>query len=962
MKEREIFEAALGIEDEQLIQAFLAEHCSENPDLKKRIASALGAHRKLGSFLEQPVADFTFTDELPGLESPGQIIGPYELKERMGTGGMGVVWAAVQKEPIRRKVAIKLIKPGMDSEQVLARFDAEREALSLMDHPNIANVLDAGTTSQGRPFFVMELIQGKPITEYCDSNKLPVSDRLRLFVQVCRAVQHAHQKGIIHRDIKPQNVLVTEKDGDPLPKVIDFGVAKALYRPLTDHSIYTAVFHAIGTMAYMSPEQAGLSSNDVDSRADVYGLGTLLYELLTGQTPFRKEELASAAFDKACQIIRDQEPCKPSATVGTMGDQASSVSDLRQTNPARLQRLIRGELDWIVLKALEKNRNRRYESASSLGDDIHRYLNGSPVSVSPPSTVYRLSRFVRRHRLAIGVGSLLAASLLIGLTISTNLALKNKRLLIAETATKEVLRAANRDLTKSRSALADVSYTRGIMSSYAEWANANPQRVAELLESTRRQCERENQQPGIEWHLLWQQLQRDHADTGGVTLGTTNPFTKVSFSRDSATLAIPMLRSGIRFVDTRTGNQEDVLLDDSDQGISAITATFSPVDDMLLVGVKTTERKGQLYQLDRDGGWSHLMDLEFEPWLIQFSPNGDLVSIDSARSGRRPPRSMVKMYRRSDWQLLWQQEPEIGPLAFIDNGRQIASIDNGKLTVRDAETGKVIESISGPPTPSEPHLTPDGLSLITPSETSVTTWTLNPIRRVSVMPASVGSYQMAISKTEPFIVAWQQDRRAVEIREWKTNRLIRRIVENVDAEHIAMAPNGHYLATIALTGRIKLWDIRRSHQPFTETHTSEWFYTLASSPKGDEVAMPFGPRGFKLWNTTNGRSRLIEAAHSDYVAGLDISPDGQWVTTGAFDGCVRIWNLKTLRLEKSLADDLAAVWAVKFSRMDSELPQWRTADRFMSGTSTRVASLQRSKILTGFATIPSIFSRMKTAS
>ena len=263
------------------------------------------------------------------------------------------------------------------------------------------------------------------------------------------------------------------------------------------------------------------------------------------------------------------------------------------------------------------------------------------------------------------------------------------------------------------------------------------------------------------------------------------------------------------------------------------------------------------------------------------------------------------MYRRSDWQLLWQQTPEIGQVEFIDNGRQIVSIDNGMLTVRGAETGEVVESVSAPPTSLEPHLTLDGLSLITPDETSVTTWAFNPIRRVSVMPVRVGSYQIAVTKTEPFIVARQQDRRAVEIREWETNRLIRRVVENVDAERIAIAPNGHYLATIALTGRIKLWDIRKSHQPFTETRTSMWFITLASNPKGDEVAMPFGPHGFKLWNTNDGRSRLIEAAHSDYVAGLDISPDGQWVVTGAFDGCVRIWNSKTLRLEKSLAERFA---------------------------------------------------------
>jgi serine/threonine-protein kinase len=344
------------------------------------------------------------------------VIGPYHLLEPIGEGGFGVVFMAEQQQPVRRKVALKVLKPGMDSRQVIARFEAERQALALMDHPNIARILDAGQTPAGRPYFVMELVKGIPITDYCDQAGLPVRGRLELFVAVCRAVQHAHQKGIIHRDIKPANVLVTLHDGTPVAKVIDFGVAKALGQPLTDKALFTGFAQLVGTPLYMSPEQAALGGLDVDTRCDVYALGVLLYELLTGTTPFDSGRLRTASFDEVRRIIREEEPARPSRRLSTPGRATTGVSAPRRGDPKRLGRLFRGELDWVVMKCLEKDRNRRYDTAGGLAGDVENYLHDRPVLACPPSVVYRVRTFARRKKTGLAVAGLvlLAAALLGG--------------------------------------------------------------------------------------------------------------------------------------------------------------------------------------------------------------------------------------------------------------------------------------------------------------------------------------------------------------------------------------------------------------------------------------------------------------------------------------------------------------------------------------------------------------------
>jgi len=411
-----IFAEAIAIETEQQRAAFLDEACGSDPELRREVERLVCDHFRAGAFLERPAAQFCATVDEPTLsEAPGTVIGPYKLMEQIGEGGFGLVFIAEQHHPVRRKIALKVVKPGMDTRQVVARFEAERQALALMDHPNIARVLDGGATESGRPYFVMELVRGAPITQFCDDHRLTPRDRLGLFVSVCSAVQHAHQKGIIHRDLKPSNVLVTSHDGAPVVKIIDFGIAKAVGQKLTEKTLYTNFTQMVGTPMYMSPEQAGQSGLDVDTRTDIYSLGVLLYELLTGTTPFDRERFGTVPFDEVRRIIREEEPAKPSARISTIGAAAATASTNRQCDPRRLSRLVRGELDWIVMKCLEKDRTRRYESAGGLARDVERYLHDEPVLAGPPSAAYRLRKYARKYKTALAFSGTIAA-LLVGAT------------------------------------------------------------------------------------------------------------------------------------------------------------------------------------------------------------------------------------------------------------------------------------------------------------------------------------------------------------------------------------------------------------------------------------------------------------------------------------------------------------------------------------------------------------------
>ncbi|HEX3626623.1 MAG TPA: tetratricopeptide repeat protein [Verrucomicrobiae bacterium] len=408
--------------------AFLDAACPDDPDLRRRIEELLAVAGETSTFMETPAGDLLNPGEFSratATEKPGERIGRYELLETIGEGGCGVVYKASQEEPVRRLVALKIIKLGMDTRSVIARFEAERQALALMDHPNIAKVLDAGATNTGRPYFVMEIVDGVKITDFCDQHNLSTSDRLKLFIQVCHAVQHAHQKGIIHRDIKPSNILVTMTDGVPVPKVIDFGIAKATHGKLTDKTFVTALGHFIGTPAYMSPEQADARESDVDTRSDIYSLGVLLYELLTGHTLFDAKELARSGVDGIRRSIREQDPPPPSTRLSTMEETAlRDIARHRKSDSSQLIHTVRGDLDWIAMKALDKERTRRYETTNALALDIRRYLANEPITARPPSRVYQFQKLVRRHRLGFVAAAVIGLALTVGVAVSIRASIK----------------------------------------------------------------------------------------------------------------------------------------------------------------------------------------------------------------------------------------------------------------------------------------------------------------------------------------------------------------------------------------------------------------------------------------------------------------------------------------------------------------------------------------------------------
>jgi WD40 repeat protein/serine/threonine protein kinase/tetratricopeptide (TPR) repeat protein len=830
--------------------AFLDKACSDDAELRGRLESLLKAHDEAGDFLENPPlgADVTL-DSSPVQEVAGTVIGRYKLLEKIGEGGMAVVYMAEQRRPIRRKAALKIIKLGMDTKQVIARFEVERQALAMMDHPHIAKVLDAGTTKTGRPYFVMELVHGISITEYCDKNNLDNKERLELFMQVCYAVQHAHQKGIIHRDIKPSNVMITLHDGKPVPMVIDFGIAKATSQRLTEKTLFTRYAHMIGTPEYMSPEQAEMSGLDIDTRTDIYSLGVLLYELLTGAPPFTAEELRSKGYAQMQQMIREKEPIKPSTKLSTLGDALVELARHRRTNPEMLAKLVRGDLDWIVMKALEKDRTRRYETVGGFVDDIMRHLNHEVVQAVAPSLLYKFRKFLRRNQASVITSGAIAAAIVIGFIVSTIMYFQAEQAREKESVARVEAVEAKQQAEQAKEAehnqryiaenlLAKAQLERGVKLlnegncfGLLDLLNARitADEIPELRESAAR---------------LWAIAHNIWADR---LVHITSGAYDLAISPDGELLATSQ-GARAQLWNISTGEPHGPPLNIKKR-ISAVVfspggrllATHSVDGEARLWDVATFEPVGQ--ELLHEKGTSQYPMSHY--WSAAFSPDSKLLATAGADGTVR----------------LWKTDtgdPHGEPLCHEDQVRHVAFSPDGKLLASGSldSTARLWNVETG-----EPHTLPlqhgSGLTMIT---------------------FSPDGKLLATSSYDKKACLWKTD----------TGQLHKQLVMQDWMADIGFSPDGKLLATGSKGWVAQLWETETGKKHGEPLQHKGKVNRVVYNPNGKLLATGSSDQSVRLWEVIDGQPYGQPLYHPAVVQTVAFSPDGKLLATSADQ--VRIWR------------------------------------------------------------------------
>jgi WD40 repeat protein/serine/threonine protein kinase len=902
MNEESIFSEALQRPTPEARAAFLDAACAGDAALRHAVDGLLRAHERAGDFLKANDAGPGATVDEPVREGPGTVIGPYKLLEPIGEGGFGVVFMAEQQQPIRRKVALKVLKPGMDSKQVVARFEAERQALALMDHPHIAKVLDAGPTDSGRPYFVMELVRGIPITQFCDANQLAPRPRLELFVAVCQAVQHAHQKGIIHRDLKPSNVLVTLHDGTPVVKVIDFGIAKALGQSLTDKTLFTGFAQMLGTPLYMSPEQAELSGRDVDTRSDIYSLGVLLYELLTGTPPLDEERLRRVDYNELRRLIREEEPLKPSTRISTLGAAAVTVSANRQSEPKQLSRCLRGELDWIVMKALEKDRTRRYETASALAADVQRYLHDEPVEACPPSVLYRCRKFARRNKavlrtaVVVGVALLLAVA---ALAVSTTLTWQ-----------------ANRNLQQALERERQNAYYQSIALADRELSVNNLNRAEELLDL----CPADLR--GWEWHYL-RRLGRGKCR---VPLRHDASVLSAAISRDDERIASADQLGFLKIWDLPSGKLLQTI--HAYPGRQARCVAFSP-DGRCLA---SSCWDGTVTVWEAESG-RPLHSWQAHPSAanrVAFSSDGRfLVSTGGDDQHHKDEVRIWDAMTYAELQAIERPKNRgVRGLALSPDGKRLAFslVGEPEVMVWDTQTGRELLTLRGRIGGVNcVAFSSDGRWIASgsgngnqPANGDVKIWdSQTGQERVTLGERMHGVWSVAFSPDGRRLATGGGDQN-VKIWDLATGQEALTLREHRHAVwSVEFSRDGHRLVSASVDRTVRVWDGR----PWQEGEPGQEVLTLhghtgsvdsvAFHPREQRLASGDSNGVIKLWEGWAGKeSRTLRAK----AQALAFSPDGKWLATAApqYDH-VKLWDAAAVQEVRSLKGQTQQYLCVAFS-------------------------------------------------
>ena len=869
-------------------------------------------------------------------ERLGARIGRYRLLEQIGEGGFGVVWMAEQEEPVRRRVALKIIKPGMDTREVVARFEAERQALAMMEHPNIASVFDGGATETGRPYFVMELVKGVPITTYCDAHQLTTRERLELFMEVCHAVQHAHQKGVIHRDLKPSNILVTVKDDRAVPKVIDFGIAKATQARLTENTLFTRLNQWLGTPEYMSPEQAGLGSLDVDTRSDIYSLGVLLYELLTGRPPFDPQELLASGYDAVMRTIREEEPPRPSTRLGTLTEEElTAVAANRGAEPARLNRLVHGDLDWIVMKALEKDRRRRYETANGLARDLENHLNNEPVIARPPGNLYRLQKLVRRNKLAFAAGATITVVLVLAVAVSASQAVIARRAerqaqyerRTAETEAGRADRSAAQEKVQRQRAEMATSEAKTALST-SEFLQAcqfiaddkDPAAVAYLVASLRANPANDaavTRLATLLTYRTWAPLILDLRHPEGV------PSTQVGLTDKGGVMASE--NGPARMADAQT---EQPLLE-------LRSAQFSP-DGTRFV---TTGDDGTARMWDAQTGQPLAAPLKHDGkvWSAQFSPDGKWIVTASEDCTAR----------------VWDTQtgqPLTGPLQhaagcgaqFSPDGKRIvtASADN-TARVWDAQTGQPLtEPLQHADGVSSAQFSPDGKRIVTASgDRTARVWdarTGQPLTEPLQHDSGVNIAQFSPDGTCILTAS------VFMARLWdaQTGQPLTEPLRHDSGVFARFSPDGKWIVT-AGDDTARVWDAQTG-QPLTEPFKhAGMVYRAEFSQDSKRIVTASWDSTARVWDAQTGQPLTEPLKHADWVIAAQFSPDGKRVLSASRNGTVRMWDVQPRQPRVETLQHAREVRSAQFS------PDGKRVVTASANSTARVWDAQTGQPLTG---------------